>query len=105
VRSCEKIGNTRDDRSLTVTAPKELVAKRLITMKLRKVHFRPDIGPKRDQFFPSLTGPQAQLVARNGHAAAIATYRAVTVRERSWSDFFTRSEEVVIFARCICNTV
>jgi hypothetical protein len=49
---------------LTVTAPKEVVAKRLITMKLRKVHFRPDIGPKRDQFFPSLTGPQAQLAAR-----------------------------------------
>ena len=24
LRSCEKIGNTRDDRSLTVTAPKEL---------------------------------------------------------------------------------
>jgi hypothetical protein len=55
-----------EDRSRPVTAPKELVAKRLITMKVRKVHFRPNIAPKRDQFFPSLTGPQAQLVARNG---------------------------------------
>jgi hypothetical protein len=35
-------------------------------MKLRKVHFRPDIAPKRDQFFPSLTGPQAQWAPRKG---------------------------------------
>jgi hypothetical protein len=41
-------------------------------MKLRKVHFRPDIGPKRDQFFPSLTGPQAQR------------FRAARVSKRSF---------------------
>jgi hypothetical protein len=54
------------DRFLPGAAPKELVAKRLITMKVRKMQFRPNIAPKRGWFFPSLTGPQVQLVARNG---------------------------------------
>jgi hypothetical protein len=67
-----------ENRSLPVTAPKEPVAKRLKTMKVRKVHFRPNIAPKRGRFFPSLTGPQVQLAAWN---------EALVIEKILWSRF------------------
>jgi general secretion pathway protein K len=57
-------------RFLAGAAPKELASKRLITKKVFKARFRPNLARKPGQFFPCLTGPPALLVARKGFGVA-----------------------------------